>query len=882
MALRAAGGVADPPAGTGAPHAGPPFPFTGRIVVVTCGLRMALYELSIEPALVRQGEQIVSLQGRGYPTVVMHWESRLFEQPWTTTLVLDYCIALPPLIAGQGNFNEVRLAAFVGGAPTKFLYFGTEMSENVPRIGPEMENVVAPARAFQEFRLDEVSCPVPYLKLIQTTPKIYGNGPQDYYSPPLKVERYDGVAGSEHLADFFPFVVANLDPVAGSVLTDPGRGFWTGARFLGPTKIAILREKKVVGLHQRVGRPEKDPPPPDLKPRNPKLDVLRAWVAIDFGAASTVVAVRGAQSPTPELVRIGGAGAPIVPADYESPTEVAFESLSRAAKAWRDRVILPATRWEDVVVGHEARARRSKPGPEQAARAAATLTELPWLRERIERKEALRLRGLRDPDTNEALKKPAPPIIDEDGIGAHDPFDPIELYAYYVGLHLNHRSRGLYLRYSLTMPTGWPSERRQSVLVAFRRGLFRSLPAGLVEYHDLEGLQVVDGGPAAVPFAVHAFRAFAVQPKDGPVPFCAIDAGASETGIVCGLYRQARNEEREDGFDRMVEYLEPAGVPWLGGERLLRRLAWRAYQANGDLMRAARVPIERPADEPAPDEAPELCALTPEARGNTTLLKDALRPILTGDVAARLPAKLALADENGASRELALELDRAALTATLQGWLAEAVTMIEQAISRSLVKIGRGPDPYEGLHVFLGGRLGMHPVLADRLTKALPPQVKIHRFQEPGKGNMAAPTVKTSTALGALAMKLDRIGARRRAEDRDAFRYRVGRGRHGQLLDALDPTVDYDAWREMGACSKPDVEVLFMEAADDPEVAADDPRVMRALCRLGADAVGHRLYVRAVGPARIEVTVGPPGGEPGEGAPRWAVDLVAAVAEPAF
>lgn len=840
---------------------------------------MAVYELSIDPALVRQAERIVSLEGRGYPTVVMHWESRLFEQPWTTTLVLDYGIALPPLIAGQGNFNDVRLAAFVGGAPTKFLYFGTEMSENVPRIGPEMENLVTPSKTYQEFRLDEVSCPVPYLKLIQTTPKVYGNGPQDYYSPPLKVERYDGVAGPEHLADFFPFIVANLDPVAGSMLTDPTRGAWTGARYLGPTKIAILREKKVVGLHRRMGRPEKDPPPPDLKPRNPRLDVTTAWVAIDFGASSTVVALRSPQSATPELVRIGASTPAVVPADFENPTEVSFDCLSRVAKAWRDRVILPATRWEDVVVGHEARLHRTRPGADLPARAAATLTELPWLRERIERKEVLRLRGLSDPDTAENLKKPAPPIIDEEGIGAHDPFDPIELYAYYIGLHLNQRLRGIALRYTITMPTGWPTERRQSVLVAFRRGIFRSLPAGLVEYHDLEGLLVLDGGPAAVPFVAYAFRAFAVQPKDGPVPFCAIDAGASETGIICGVYRQARPDEREDGFERMVEYLEPSSLPWLGGERLLHRLAFRAYVANAVALRAARIPFERPAEEPLPDDAPELFCTTPEARGNVTLLKEALRPVLTAEVAVRLPSKVALADEGGATRELPLELDRAALTAALSGWLSEGVASIQQTVAASLVKIGRGPDPYDGLHVFLGGRLGMHPGLADRLTKVLPSQVKVHRFQEPGKGNLAAPTVKTSTALGALAIRLDRVGTRRRVEGRDAFRYRVGRGRHGQLIDALDPTVEYDEWREMGACSKPDVDVLFMEAADDPEVAADDPRVQRALCGLGAGAIGHRLYVRAVGPARLEVSFGPPSAEPDEGAVRWFVDLLTGVAE---
>ncbi|NUQ79243.1 MAG: hypothetical protein HUU21_37515, partial [Polyangiaceae bacterium] len=126
----------------------------------------------------------------------------------------------------------------------------------------------------------------------------------------------------------------------------------------------------------------------------------------------------------------------------------------------------------------------------------------------------------------------------------------------------------------------------------------------------------------------------------------------------------------------------------------------------------------------------------------------------------------------------------------------------------------------------------------------------------------------------------DRVGAGLRSEKRDAFKFRVGRNRHGQLADALDPSVDYDTWREMGACTKPDVEVLFMPAEDDGEVAADDPRVKRVTCSFGTSAVGRRVYVRAIAPSRVEVSVGPPGGEPEKSALRWGVDLTAAKAEP--
>ena len=122
---------------------------------------MALYELSIDGPLVREAEKVVSLEGRGFPTLVMRWDSRIFDQPWVTTIVLDYLIALPPLIIGQSTFNEVKVAAYVGGTPTKFLYFGTEMTANVPRIAPEMENSIAPAKLYQEFRLEEQTCPLP-------------------------------------------------------------------------------------------------------------------------------------------------------------------------------------------------------------------------------------------------------------------------------------------------------------------------------------------------------------------------------------------------------------------------------------------------------------------------------------------------------------------------------------------------------------------------------------------------------------------------------------------------------------------------------------------------------------------------------------------------
>src|SRR5688572_24118460 len=135
-----------------------------RDKVTRSGRHMGLYELSIDPAKIAEAESLTSvdaLSRREFPTLVMNWESRIFGQPWATTIVRDYMIALPPL-EPPATFIPVRVGAFVGKAPTKYFYFGTEMNNTVPRLAPEMENLVTPQNLFQEFLIDDRTSPIPY------------------------------------------------------------------------------------------------------------------------------------------------------------------------------------------------------------------------------------------------------------------------------------------------------------------------------------------------------------------------------------------------------------------------------------------------------------------------------------------------------------------------------------------------------------------------------------------------------------------------------------------------------------------------------------------------------------------------------------------------
>ncbi|MBW2454522.1 MAG: hypothetical protein JRI68_08425 [Deltaproteobacteria bacterium] len=840
---------------------------------------MAQYELSIEPSAVAEAERHVSLEGRSFPTLVVSWECQMLGQEWTTTLVLDYTIPLPPLDGGQ-TFNEVRIGAYTGDVPTKFLYFGTELNADAPRLAPEMENTVSPARTYQEYRLTEDTCAVPYLDLITTTPRIYGNAAQDYYSPPIKVERFDAGPGAELIADNFPKIVAGLPPIPGEMLTDPRQGFWQGSRFIGTKKIAILRKGKVVGLHQRVGRTEKEVVPPEVVRRDPHVDVQDAWVAIDLGTSTTVVAVGNGERH--ELLRIGATDEPKTSRDYETPSEIAFSNLPRLLKAWRDRVILPLTQWGDVFVGFGAQARRALHGKERALRTKASIAEIASLPWRLAEGEEISICGRSDLDAPRKLEPPAPPIIDDEGIGPDDPFDPLELYAYYIGLHVNARRRGLHLRYTVGMPTGWSADLRNQALAQIRRGILRSLPAGMVAYDDLDLLQVVDAGPNVVSFAAYAFRVFGIAPKpQDPVPFVSIDAGASETTILCGQYREGTADEVAGGYERIMEHAQPIVLPELGGERLLHRLAYKAYEASATSMQHNDIPFIPPRGEKPIAGAEERMVSSFDAQVNVRLLKAAVRPILESVGPTPLPDLVQLFARDGRVRDVRIMVDRAVLSEWLRGQLSEAAVHIHQAITKGFEQVTSAEAPYEALRIVLGGRLGMHAFLQERIAAVLPAEVRIHKFREPDHTNLAAPTVKLATALGMITLRYQNMSPSAVSDDRTSFHFLVGRAKRGRLYTVLDPSAGYDVWRELGACTRPEVSVLYADAdKGKADMPADDPAIQRVVCSLGYDAVGYRVYMRAVGGARVEVSVGPPGGRPDEDAPCWSVDLSSGSAEP--
>jgi hypothetical protein len=110
-------------------------------------------------------------------------------------------------------------------------------------------------------------------------------------------------------------------------------------------------------------------------------------------------------------------------------------------------------------------------------------------------------------------------------VSSDDPFDPLELYAWYLGMAINWRGRGLFLNYYLSFPVKYPSEVKDRILASFRRGLQRSLPQTLIDHYPqvLNDFEVNDLASEPAAYAAAALPHLGIKPTDDGVPYAVFD-----------------------------------------------------------------------------------------------------------------------------------------------------------------------------------------------------------------------------------------------------------------------------------------------------------------------------------------------------------------------
>jgi len=396
------------------------------------------------------------------------------------------------------------------------------------------------------------------------------------------------------------YIRANIEPYDAKILVDPNGGHWE--LFEEPSL-----DDEIIEL------PKTEP----FFGRPPHMDVKDGIVAIDFGTKATVV-VR--QVGTDEkLLRIGEGNYSKAPEkkDYENPTVIELRDYESFKEAYFGREGRPFTEWNQATFSHTAAAVLNDAEEDTSIDSSVFYSIFSELKQWANDKD-MRM-YLQDRKKNLVELNPYLQLEDED-------FDPIELYAYYLGLYINNMHTGICLEYMLSFPVTYEKAVREKILQSFERGIKKSLPPAILQDEELmEDFILYAGASEPAAYASCALGELNLQPKAGEkTAYAVFDFGGGTTDFDFGV-----ESVPEDGFSKFVieQYTNTGrGDPYLGGENLLNLIAYEVYKNNLSVMREKQIPFALPYECIAVPGGQTIILKTKEAYVNRKRIAEFLRP----------------------------------------------------------------------------------------------------------------------------------------------------------------------------------------------------------------------------------------------------------------
>lgn len=423
-------------------------------------------------------------------------------------------------------------------------------------------------------------------------------------------------------------VRADLDVYEKKRLEDVNEGHWE----LWSDSEPVAKEGQVIATLEKP-----------LVARNPAIDIHEdGLIGIDFGTKSTIVSKQDGREKT-NLLRVGTGqlNKKAVSSHYENPTIMEFINLEKFISDYHTRCGRPETSIDDLRVSHTANT-----DLKSCTRSDDFYSFFYDIKQWCG-------------DTERNIK-----IIDQKGVERvlpafvnleEDAFNPLELYAYYLGLYINNmHKKEIYLDYILSFPVTYEKSVKEKILSSFTKGLKKSLPEPILKNEAIMSkFRVRQGVNEPAAYAITALQGYGFEPdEDENVLYAIFDFGGGTTDFDFGLWRCSDDSKREERrYDYVIEHFGSEGDKYLGGENLLELLAFEVFKANADLLGKKKKAKKAGADEKAEEEGtsgftfskPKECDEFPgsetlisdsqEAKRNTKQLMEALRPFWEGIVA---------------------------------------------------------------------------------------------------------------------------------------------------------------------------------------------------------------------------------------------------------
>lgn len=625
-----------------------------------------------------------------------------------------------------------------------------------------------------------------------------------------------------------------------------------------------------------------------IRPRNPVKDIRDATVAIDFGTSSTVVAIR--ENGRDELLRIGMQAKDFKDKDiiaddqYENPTVLEFLDIQKFLQDWQSESYRPLVDWNNIHCSHEARTKLRNNNSNTKVVSSILLRLKQWAL-RNQQNAELRIKDQNDYEYQlHALEeknpvKGQPLTLTED----YPELDPIEIYAWFLGMNINWRNRGIFLDYVLTFPVAYPNEVKAKILASFRRGIQRSLPEALIydeRFNDFR-VEELESEPAA--FAAAALKRLNIPATKDGTAYGVFDFGGGTTDFDYGIYREPNDQEYDEGWDEILEHFGSSGDRFLGGENLLENMAYLVFESNSPECRKQGITFTKPIDAERFAGSETLIAQTQAAYTNTNLMMSKLRPLWENGKIDNNSAgveKFKLINKDGVATDCELSIKQDMLINYLQERILKGLIDFFAALKVAFEqKLHTLP---ELIHILLAGNssrsnivLGYLGCIDDKGSQELNqhlvnelelifdeaiPKFEIYEPLNTDPNNHYAATAKTGVALGLLKVAggegLKVVNHASHANTDSPFQFFIGGFRRGVLHASIHRGQTYNEWIELG---RPLNGVFIMGYTQRPNASISgtinrgETGVYEKKLNLSGNTTNQHIFARVISPNKIEV-----------------------------
>lgn len=647
---------------------------------------------------------------------------------------------------------------------------------------------------------------------------------------------------------------ADLTPYNQKILEDIEQGYWS-----------LWQDEKEYENNQKFIKAKLSQP---LVARDPKSSIVNGTVGIDFGTKSTVVVYqKDTTQIQPMRIGTGDLSKKIDSHHYENPTIMEFNDLEQFIQDYTNRIGRPYTKWEDLTISHTAYNNLLN---SKSDFFNAYLSELKqWAGTKDKKIKIVDKKGfVKDLPTFKEIDK--------------DDFNPIEIYAYYLGLYINNLNNGIFLNYILSFPVTYEVEIREKILKSFYNGLKKSLPQELHNQpQELEKLNVIQGASEPAAYAVVALQEYGFEPEgDEKIFYGVFDFGGGTTDFDFGIFREA-NGKKERRYDNVIEHFGAGGDRYLGGENLLELLAFEVFKQNKEKLLEHRIQFIKPPETKEFLGSEQLLSSSREAKMNTKVMMEVLRPFWENDEEKKDLFEQGVINVNlldiDAKQYAGFELDfnKEEMLGILRNRIYKGVKNFFHSLRLAFTNYQDMLDEIEEINIFLAGNSSKSHILKELFTKELEEQNKIFKEElqrdkdifkiyEPldNKDEFDKPTGKTGVAFGLIATRKggDILVIDHNLKDEESeinFKYYLGDSRKRKFKVVIDRDEPYNKWIEFIDASEDTFEVFYSSQSivTTNKIPISDDSIKKLSLKIDTVDEDAFVYIRLVSPNEFEYVV---------------------------